>query len=547
MKKSILVLALVSTVVAHAQNVGINATGAAPVSSAALDVDMANKGVLIPRVALTTATAFAPVTGTATTSLLVYNTATAGLAPNNVVPGYYYWDNTLLRWLRIMVGGVNDYWITGASAATVNNPVSTGFLGTSNNNHVDLVTNGIVRGRLSNLGEFFIGTTATALAGDLMNGVSNATFPWAINGYSSFNGSGVYGSIQAGTTIFAGVQGEYSGTATTGAGVRGIYIATTAGTAFNAAPCGVNGTATAAGAYKFGVFGSGGTTQRSGGVMGYDYGIGVGGLGYFSSGSLDYSVYGFGLAFTTGAAAGKAASGTKSTTALPEVNTNVGLGIYGGMMGGWIRGLAYGTHVKGEIYSMYVDGKTYTNAPITQLVSTEGDRQPVYASSAMKVEISDRGKSTLANGQKYIAFSDAFKNVVSSNPEELTITVTPMGNSNGMYIASYDQNGFTVVENNNGASNVTFTWIAIGTRKEYESMDHDAQLLSNDFDQKMDGVMFNDNNNSATPQTMWWNGTQMVFDQPVPAKESLPGFVPAVDASRKAGPAAVAPATVIED
>jgi hypothetical protein len=547
MKKSILVLALVSTVVAHAQNVGINATGAAPVSSAALDVDMANKGVLIPRVALTTATAFAPVTGTATTSLLVYNTATAGLAPNNVVPGYYYWDNTLLRWLRIMVGGVNDYWITGASAATVNNPVSTGFLGTSNNNHVDLVTNGIVRGRLSNLGEFFIGTTATALAGDLMNGVSNATFPWAINGYSSFNGSGVYGSIQAGTTIFAGVQGEYSGTATTGAGVRGIYIATTAGTAFNAAPCGVNGTSTAAGAYKFGVFGSGGTTQRSGGVMGYDYGIGVGGLGYFSSGSLDYSVYGFGLAFTTGAAAGKAASGTKSTTALPEVNTNVGLGIYGGMMGGWIRGLAYGTHVKGEIYSMYVDGKTYTNAPITQLVSTEGDRQPVYASSAMKVEISDRGKSTLANGQKYIAFSDAFKNVVSSNPEELTITVTPMGNSNGMYIASYDQNGFTVVENNNGASNVTFTWIAIGTRKEYESMDHDAQLLSNDFDQKMDGVMFNDNNNSATPQTMWWNGTQMVFDQPVPAKESLPGFVPAVDASRKAGPAAIAPVPVIED
>src|SRR5258708_4812306 len=37
----------------HAQNIGINNTGAAPVASAALDVDATNKGLLIPR--LTTA------------------------------------------------------------------------------------------------------------------------------------------------------------------------------------------------------------------------------------------------------------------------------------------------------------------------------------------------------------------------------------------------------------------------------------------------------------------------------------------------------------
>lgn len=547
MKKNILVLAIFSSFCAQAQNVGINSTGAAPVTSAALDVDMANKGILIPRVALTTATAFAPVTGTATTSLMVYNTATAGVAPNNVVPGYYYWDNVLLRWMRIMVGGVNDYWITGASAATVNNPVSTGFFGTSNNNHVDLTTNGIVRGRLSNLGEFFIGTTATALAGDLMNGVSNATFPWAINGYSTQNGSGVYGAIQSGTTVFAGVQGEYSGTATTGAGVRGLYLTTTAGTAFNAAPCGVNGTATTTGSYKFGVFGSGGASTRSGGVMGYDFGLGLGALGYYASTAVDYGVYGFGMAYQVGLAGGKPGVGTKSNGPLNEINSNIGLGIYGGMMGGWIRGLAYGAHIKGEIYSMYVDGKTYTNAPITQLVSTEADRQPVYASSAMKVEISDRGKNALVNGQQYIAFDDAFKKVISANPDELTITVSPMGNSNGIYIASYDQNGFTVIENNSGSSNVQFTWIAIGTRKDYENMQHDAQILSNDFDQKMNGVMFNENNTIDTPQTMWWNGTQMVFDQPVPAKETLPGYSPSMDASRKATPAAIVPTPTVND
>jgi hypothetical protein len=103
----------------------------------------------------------------------------------------------------------------------------------------------LVRGRLSNAGEFFIGTTATALAGDLMNGVSNATFPWAINGYSSFNGSGTYGAIQAGNnTIFAGVQGETDGT--TGGGVGGC--AGVRGTTYKLTLNGVNGQRGGAGA-----------------------------------------------------------------------------------------------------------------------------------------------------------------------------------------------------------------------------------------------------------------------------------------------------------
>ncbi|MBL0328536.1 MAG: tail fiber domain-containing protein [Bacteroidetes bacterium] len=113
-------------------------------------------------------------------------------------------------------------WLCAPSVATANVNAGTRFLGTTSNTHMDLVSNSLTRGRLSNLGEFFIGTTATVLAGDLMNGVSNAAFPWAVNGYSTFNGSGVYGSVTAGTTAFDAVQGEYLGTSATGAGVRGI-------------------------------------------------------------------------------------------------------------------------------------------------------------------------------------------------------------------------------------------------------------------------------------------------------------------------------------
>ncbi len=533
MKKVLLFALIFSASFSYAQNVGINSTGAAAVTSAALDVDMTNKGVLIPRVALTTTGAFAPVTGVATTSLLIYNTATAGVFPANVTPGYYYWDGA--KWVRLLSNG--NAWIVGTSVATVNTPGATGFLGTSDNNHVDLVTNGIVRGRLSNLGEFFIGTTATALAGDLMNGVSNAAFPWAINGYSAQNGSGIYGSVTGGTTIFGAVQGEYYGTVgpnTTA--VRGLNGSTAAGTGFRSLALtgprtGVQASQTGTtGSYSFGLHGAySSTSVRCGAVFGDDFGVAYGGLGYYASTAVDYGVYGFGSAYQVGVLTGIAQNPNgghssnnivKSGVADPlaQPNTMIGLGIYGGVMGGWMRGLVYGTHVKGDRYSLYVDGKTYMNEPITQLVATEGDRQTVYGSSAMKVEISDRGKSTLTNGQTYIAFSDAFKQTISTNPDELTITVSPMGNSNGIYILSYDENGFTVMENNSGSSNVAFNWIAIGTRKDYETVTHSPEIIANDFDSKMNGVMFNDNNTIDTPQYMWWDGTDIRWDAP-PAKQ----------------------------
>jgi hypothetical protein len=78
--------------------VAINTTGANPDASAGLDVSFTNKGVLIPRVALTQTTSSSPITSPAT-SLMVYNTATV----NDVTPGYYYWDGS--RWVRIAGNG----------------------------------------------------------------------------------------------------------------------------------------------------------------------------------------------------------------------------------------------------------------------------------------------------------------------------------------------------------------------------------------------------------------------------------------------------------
>lgn len=81
----------------NAQNIGINTSGASPDASAMLDIVATDKGLLLPRVALTITTSASPVTSPAT-GLLVYNSATI----NDVTPGFYYWDGT--KWVRFTTG-----------------------------------------------------------------------------------------------------------------------------------------------------------------------------------------------------------------------------------------------------------------------------------------------------------------------------------------------------------------------------------------------------------------------------------------------------------
>ena len=91
------VLLLLSVFHSSAQT-GIGTT--TPEASAKLDVSSTNKGFLPPRIALTAMNSASPVTSPAT-GLLIFNTATAGTNPNQVTPGYYYWDGVNSKWVRL--------------------------------------------------------------------------------------------------------------------------------------------------------------------------------------------------------------------------------------------------------------------------------------------------------------------------------------------------------------------------------------------------------------------------------------------------------------
>ncbi len=107
-----------------AQNVGISDVIITPEPSSILELRAIDKGLLIPRVALTQTTSNAPVGASVVNSLLVYNTATV----NDVTPGFYYWENG--AWVRMGSGAVStgDAWELLGNTAT--NP-SVNFLGTT--------------------------------------------------------------------------------------------------------------------------------------------------------------------------------------------------------------------------------------------------------------------------------------------------------------------------------------------------------------------------------------------------------------------------------
>src|SRR5690554_1814555 len=96
MKKRILSVALLVSAWGGYSQVGIGTL--TPDKSSQLDVTANNKGILIPRVSLTSTTDTTTITNGNVNSLLVFNTATQ----NDITPGYYYWY--IDKWKRM----VND-------------------------------------------------------------------------------------------------------------------------------------------------------------------------------------------------------------------------------------------------------------------------------------------------------------------------------------------------------------------------------------------------------------------------------------------------------
>lgn len=118
MQRVLFILIILFYGVKNYAQTGIGTT--TPDASAKLDVSSTNKGFLPPRVTLAATNSASPITNPAN-GLLVFNTVTAGTNPYQVVPGYYYWDATGLKWVSLSttVGNVQNQAVLRSSANTI--------------------------------------------------------------------------------------------------------------------------------------------------------------------------------------------------------------------------------------------------------------------------------------------------------------------------------------------------------------------------------------------------------------------------------------------
>lgn len=179
----------------HAQGVAVNTDGSNPDASAILDVKATNKGMLVPRVTLTSAVS-APATG-----LLVYQTGGT--------PGFYYYNGSAWVYIQNSATPVNgtaagQVYVTGAAPFTPALQTLSGDATIASNGALTINNNAVTVAKMATSGTLpaFNGSALTNLNA---NNLASGTVPIARLGSSGtpsagtfLNGAGAWAAPPAG-------------------------------------------------------------------------------------------------------------------------------------------------------------------------------------------------------------------------------------------------------------------------------------------------------------------------------------------------------------
>ena len=400
----LVIFLLMATEAIHAQSAAINTDGSSAVASAALDIKSTTKGLLIPRMLASERILI----GTPAEGLLVYQT--------DAPAGFYFYKAGV--WTSISDGGAG--W-----SLTGNSVLATDFIGSTNAQPLRFVSNNIERMRIDPAdGSLNVGATTSPYAGDMLNAISTATMPFAINGYSGQNGSGVRGEILASnTTAFSAIQGTYNGTGN-GAGVLGTYSGTNA----SSTRAGITGTNSTIATGGVGVLGN--NTAASGNQH-------MGVLGIYNGAS-------FGIGVT-------------------------GLGFGGGLITGNLDIGVVGWRANNANYSGYFNGNhVIANGTKSASVGTQWGNQLLYCTESAEVSFEDIGRGTLVNGACTINLDEIFKQVtVIDAKHPMHVFIQSEGESEDLFVIP-STTSFTVKEKHNGQSNTAFSYRIMAKRVNFQ-------------------------------------------------------------------------------
>jgi hypothetical protein len=243
---------------------------------------------------------------------------------------------------------------------------------------------------------------------------------------------------------------------------------------------------------------------RCGGVLGgsSSYTTQWGSLCYKTSGSAVYGGY-----FTS--------STTGSGKSFSAAMTGIGLGAWGDLFGADIHGKVYGSYIEGENYAIFADGDVYKNKLDIHLQENGTENMTVlYTNVSTDATVQTYGTASLSTGRATIIFDPAFIASVSSETPVI-VTVSPLGRSNGVYLSDISNSGFSVIENNDGKSNVEINFIAIGKRAGFENPGLAPEVISADYTGKLARGLHNDADTQTNSQGLYYeNGKLQVGIHP---------------------------------
>jgi len=465
-----------------------------------LDMVSSTMGMIPPRVALTSTIVEAPVVNPQGGSILagtcVYNTNTAGSAPNNVAPGLYFWNGS--RWVAFAgsPGGL-DWTLTGNSGTTA----ATNFLGTTD--AVDLVfrTNNAEEMRITSAGEVVVNGTVPAIAGDSFTSFSSGTAR-AITASNTGTGAGIFstgsgggvsiwGATTASISAYVGDNDRIDGNGIISSGA-GALLAFFPGTGMGGLFTGTNGSAGIA------------TSAIGTGVQGLGQGrltsvTNSGGSGISGSGNT-LGVYGYtGFGDVANANRGNAAArfnldadndvttitgnfADRAQAILAGFNNVTPDGVMGNQdsyFGGYFSGgnqgsgtpsyayagMRYNTNANGTAGTDYKIIGTGTNST---LINDENNVPHImFSPESPEIVFQDYGVGQLVNGEVRINLDPILsRNIRVDAQHPMKVFVTLEGDCKGIYVTDKSAQGFTVKELQGGTSNISFSWQIVANRED---------------------------------------------------------------------------------
>ena len=271
---------------------------------------------------------------------------------------------------------------------------------------------------------------------------------------------------------------------------------------FGSTTSGISGHSFWGDTYSFGAIGFNyNDYTRCGGVLGAQQGGSYwGSLGYKNNASTSFGVY------------GSAAYSSGTGFAPSNEDGGIGGGFFG-MIGAMTKGSVIGQLNAGELFATYNMGDVYTSGSNVEMVKVGEEVVPAYSSTSTTPTVYDKGTTQLSGGEARIIFNTGYSKMLGETP---VVTITPMGECNGVYIVSVDKNGFTVKELHGGHSSAQLSWIAVGNRADAAGKKVPAFLTAPSFNANLSRVLFNDGDTKHSGEGIWWDGSTLQMNKNYP-------------------------------